>query len=117
MKRSHEPVFWALFGAGGMLSALLGPVLIFVTGLAVPLGWLATDTMSAARMAAFVGHPAGGIAVLALISLFMFHGCHRLLHSLHDLGLPRSRLAPPLFYGAALLATLAAAALMFSISA
>ena len=50
-----------------------------------------------------------------LISLFMFHGCHRLLHSLHDLGLPRWRLAPWLFYGAALLASLAAAAVLLSI--
>jgi fumarate reductase subunit D len=115
MKRSHEPVFWALFGAGGMLSALLAPVLIFITGIAVPLGWLPADTLSAERMQQLFGHTAARLAVLALISLFMFHGCHRLLHSLHDLGLPRSRLGPPLFYGAALLATLVAAALLFSI--
>ena len=37
MRRSNAPVFWLLFGAGGMLCALLGPVLVFITGLAVPL--------------------------------------------------------------------------------
>ncbi len=115
MKRSHEPVFWALFGAGGMLSALLAPVLIFVTGIAVPLGWLPADTLSADHLQMILGHPAARLAMLATISLFMFHGCHRLLHSLHDLGLPRSRLGPPLFYGAALLATLATAAVLLSI--
>ena len=26
--RSHAPIFWLLFGAGGMLSALLGPMLV-----------------------------------------------------------------------------------------
>ena len=115
MKRSHEPVFWALFGAGGMLSALLAPVLILVTGIAVPLGWLPADMLSAERLRALLGHPVARLAVLALISLFMFHGCHRLLHSLHDLGLPRWRWAPWLFYGSALLATLVAAGLLWSI--
>jgi fumarate reductase subunit D len=114
MKRSHEPVFWALFGAGGMLSALLAPVLILVTGIAVPLGWLPADTLSAARLQGLLSHLPARLAALALISLFMFHGCHRLLHSLHDLGLPRARLAPWLFYGAAAAATLMAAWLVFA---
>ena len=40
-KRSNAPIFWGLFGAGGMLSALLGPMLVFITGIAVPLGFVA----------------------------------------------------------------------------
>ena len=39
MKRSNAPIFWLLFGAGGMLSALFGTALVFITGIAVPLGW------------------------------------------------------------------------------
>ena len=46
MKRSNEPIIWLLFGAGGMLSALVGPVLVLITGLLVPLGILPKDTMS-----------------------------------------------------------------------
>ena len=38
LKRSNKPIFWSLFGAGGMLSALAGPALVFITGIAVPLG-------------------------------------------------------------------------------
>jgi len=40
MKRSNAPIFWLLFGAGGMLSALLGTALVLVTGLLAPLGWV-----------------------------------------------------------------------------
>ncbi|MCC4119201.1 fumarate reductase subunit D, partial [Aromatoleum toluclasticum] len=40
MKRSNAPIFWGLFGEGGMLAALFGPVLVFITGIAVPLGLL-----------------------------------------------------------------------------
>jgi hypothetical protein len=54
LKRSNAPIFWALFGAGGMLSALLGPMLVFITGLAMPLGLLLPpDTMSYPKMLAF----------------------------------------------------------------
>lgn len=53
-KRSNAPIFWALFGAGGMLSAVLGPMLVFITGIAVPLGLLLpADTMSYPKMLAF----------------------------------------------------------------
>ena len=78
MKRSSKPIFWSLFGAGGMLSALVGPMLVFVTGIAVPLGFLLPrETMSYDRMLAFVASGIGKLAVLAVISLFLFHGLHR----------------------------------------
>ena len=116
MKRSHEPVFWALFGAGGMLSALVGPVLIFITGIALPLGWLLQPSLfSYPNMLAFALHPLGKIVALAVVSLFLFHGCHRMVHSLHDLGLPAGTGARVMFYGFAVLATLAAAYLLLRI--
>ncbi|MSP98816.1 MAG: fumarate reductase subunit FrdD [Betaproteobacteria bacterium] len=109
MKRSNAPIFWALFGAGGMLSALIGPALVFITGIAVPLGFmLGPDTMSYARMIAFAGSWAGKAFVFAVVSLFLWHAVHRIFHSLHDFGIHTGLLARLVCYGGALLGTVIA---------
>jgi len=116
VKRSNEPLFWALFGAGGMLSALVAPVLVFVTGIALPLGWLLPPSAwNHARVLDLAHRPMAKIALLALVSLFLFHGCHRLLHSLHDLGLHTGRAAAVAFYGFAGAATVVTAGLLLRI--
>jgi fumarate reductase subunit D len=114
MKRSNAPLYWLLFGAGGMLSALLGPGLIFVTGIAVPLGWtLPAEPMSYAHMLAFAQHWAGKAFLLASILLFAWHAAHRLFHSLHDLGMHTGMLAWLACYGsAAVISTVSAVALL-----
>lgn len=102
-KRSIAPIPWSLFGAGGMLSALIGPALVFVTGIAVPLCFLiAKDAMSYSRMVHFAGHWAGRAFLLAVVALFLFHAVHRIFHSLHDLGVRTGLVAATLCYGGAL---------------
>ena len=62
MKRSNDPIFWLLFGAGGMLSALIGAVLVFVTGIGVPLAFLVSqDLMRYQHMLDFAQHWLGKI--------------------------------------------------------
>jgi len=115
MRRSHAPVFWLLFGAGGMLSALVGPVLVVITGIAVPLGLLPPDALDHAHMLALARHPLGKLALLAVVALFLFHAGHRLLHSLHDLGLHTGLGARLLFYGGATAGSLATAGVLWAI--
>jgi fumarate reductase subunit D len=111
MKRSNAPVFWLLFGAGGMLSALLGPMLVFISGIAVPLGWpLPSDLMSYQRMLAFAQHWAGKGFLFVVIALFAWHAAHRIFHSLHDVGVHAGVAAKLACYGTAFSVTLVAAA-------
>jgi fumarate reductase subunit D len=107
LKRSNKPVFWSLFGAGGMLSALVGPMLIFITGIAVPLGiLLPRAALDYDRVLRLAQGGFGKLALVIVIALFLFHGCHRMYHTLHDLGM---RVGPGLkaaFHGFAIAATL-----------
>ncbi len=108
-KRSNAPIFWLLFGAGGMLSALLGPVLVFITGIAVPLGLLLpADLLRHDRMLAFARSLPGMGLLFIVVSLFAWHAVHRIFHSLHDLGLKTGLAAKLLCYGTAALLTLVA---------
>jgi fumarate reductase subunit D len=108
--RSNAPLFWLLFGAGGMLAALLGPVLVFVTGIAVPLGFtLPADLLSYPRLHALAQHWLGKGFLFVVVTLFAWHAVHRLLHSLHDLGLRTGIAAKLLCYGSAALLTVVSA--------
>ena len=116
IERSHKPVFWSLFGAGGMLSALIGPMLVFITGIAVPLGFgLPADAMTYPKALAFAQSLPGKAALLVVISLFLFHGCHRMYHTLHDFGVPVGAGLKAAFHGAAIAGTLVTAGLLLSI--
>ena len=109
MKRSNAPIFWSLFGAGGMLSALIGPMLVFITGIAVPLGIVVSrDTMSYARMHALAEHWAGKGFLFVVVTLFLWHGVHRIYHTLHDFGIHAETTVKLVCYGGALLGTIVA---------
>ena len=111
MKRSNKPIFWSLFGAGGMLAALIGPMLVFITGVAVPAGFLLPkEAMSYEHVLTLARHPLGKLALLVVIALFLFHAMHRLYHSLHDLGVHVGPGRRALFHGLAGVGTLVAAA-------
>jgi fumarate reductase subunit D len=116
MKRSNQPFFWLLFGAGGMLSALIGAMLVFITGVAAPLGVDApAELMSYPGALAFARGIPGKLFLFVVVSLFLWHAAHRIYHSLHDFGIPPGALAQAACYGAALAGTLTAAAALVAI--
>jgi fumarate reductase subunit D len=112
MKRSNKPIFWSLFGAGGMLSALVAPALIFITGIAVPTAILNKESMAYERVLAFAQNGLGKLAIFVVITLFLFHGCHRMYHCLHDFGIHVGPGLKALFHGFAAAGGLAAAVLL-----
>ena len=56
IRRHPEPFLWLLFSAGGVLSAMLMPILLLLFGIAFPFGWVAAP--SHAQMLAVLGNPA-----------------------------------------------------------
>jgi len=103
VKRSNAPIFWLLFGAGGMVAALLGTILVFITGIAAPLGWpLGPDLLSYPRVLALAQTVLGKAFIFVVIALMAWHAVHRIFHFLHDLSLPTGTLSKLACYGSAM---------------
>jgi len=106
-KRSMSPIFWLLFGAGGMLSALFGPALIILTGFMMPHGWgVPSRFFDFAHVLAFAHNPIGKLVTFAVISLFFWHGAERLFLTLKDMRAGNILMLRMATYGVAALLTL-----------
>ena len=116
MAKSNEPMVWSLFSAGGMISALVTPVLILITGIAVPLGIISTDAMGFDRAQAFAANPIGKLILLGLVILPLWHGLHRFRFALVDLGLHGAKTALGLLcYGFAMVCSVIAIVVVIQI--
>jgi len=82
MAKSNEPIVWSLFSAGGVLTAVLVPVLILLLGFVLPLG-----EPDYKHLAGLLTHPLARIILVVLGSLAMFHWAHRFRFTLVDVGL------------------------------
>ena len=116
MNRSHEPIFWSLFGAGGVLSALIAPILIFITGIIAPIGlWMPPDSLDYPRVIAFAQHWFGKLIILAVISLLLVHAVHRIYHGQQYLGVHSRTGTMAAAYGSAAVGTLITAYLLLAV--
>src|SRR5437773_11286593 len=101
MAKSNEPIWWGPFSAGGQISAFLTPITVVITGIAVPAGWISTQGLYN-----LLHHPLARLYLFVLIWLPLFHGSHRTLTPLSELGLKGIRsLLAVLLDGVALVGT------------
>lgn len=105
-----EPIWWALFSAGGFLIALLLPIFILIFGVMMPLGAVPEAAYSGPRMTNLLGNWLIRLFLFVLVALPLFHWAHRFRYFLFDLGIRFARLPiAVLCYGAAIVGTTFAA--------
>ena len=111
-KRPLEPFLWMIFSAGGTLAAMAMPALIFLLGLAIPLGWIAAPSFE--HLHNVVAHPLTRLGLFALCTLALLHWAHRFRYTLYD-GLQIKHLnemIDTMCYGGAVCGSLVAAYLL-----
>ena len=116
MAKSNEPIWWSLFSAGGMIAAMVLPILIIITGILVPFGLAGDDPLNIKRIHSAVSHPFIKLVLFTVISLPLFHWAHRFRFTLVDVGL-KSVSAPIsiLCYGGAIAGTIISAVVFWII--
>ena len=82
MKFRVEPFLWLAFSGGGVMAAMILPVLAFLFALAFPLGWL--DPPDHEHLAAVVGHTITFIVLFGAIVMMLIHAAHRFRFTLYD---------------------------------
>jgi succinate dehydrogenase subunit D len=114
-RRPIEPLLWLLFSAGGVMAAMFFPAILFLFGIAFPLGWLQPPSYD--HLHAVVGHPLTRVVLVFVCSLALFHWAHRFRYTLYD-GLQIKHLNEVInsvCYGGAVVGTLMAAYLLWRV--
>lgn len=109
MRYSREPFFWSLFSAGGVVAALLIPVLIVLTGFVIP-----ADQIAFSHLEDVFENVLVKLVVFGLAFLTFMHSANRIRHTLVDMGMAKSLFVPVsvLSYVAAIAGTVWAAAVV-----
>ena len=116
MARSNEPIWWSLFSAGGMVAAMVFPILIVITGILVPLELVGDDPLNFERIHSAVSHPFIKLVFFIVIILPLFHWAHRFRFTLVDVGLKSvSTPIAILCYGGAIAGTIVSIVVFWNI--
>jgi fumarate reductase subunit D len=116
MEKSNEPIWWSLFSAGGMVAAMVLPVLIVITGILMPFGLAGDDPLNFDRIHSALSQPLIKLIMFTVISLPLFHWAHRFRFTLIDVGLKSvSTLIAVLCYGVAIAGTIVSAVILWNI--
>jgi fumarate reductase subunit D len=111
-RTTPEPFIWLMFSAGGVVAALVLPVLLVLFGVAIPLGWV--EAPDHAHLLAVLRNPLSRLALIGICALALVHAAHRLRFTVqHAFRLRRyDAIIATVCYGGALAGTAAAAYLM-----
>ena len=112
-RRPIEPLLWILFSAGGVVAALLIPVLLLLFGVLFPLGWMTPP--SHAHLVAILEPRLVRLGSFVLCVLALFHWAHRFRYTLYD-GLQikhLNELVNLVCYGGAVVGSVAAAVVLW----
>ena len=105
-KRSNAPIYWSLFGAGGMLSALVAPGVVAA---------LLSGRVTYAQALGIAQGVIGKSLLFAIASLFLWHAAHRIFHALHDVGIKPGVGSWLACYGVAIAGTVVSASVLLRI--
>ena len=108
-----EPYVWLMFSGGGVIAALTFPVLLFLLGVAIPLGWVSPPDHG--HLLAVLSHPLTRLGLVVMCAMALVHAAHRLRFTLQD-GLQLHKyhaLLATVAYGGALAGAIAAGYVMF----
>ena len=101
MKLREEPFLWLAFSGGGVIAAILMPVLALLFALALPLGWI--DPPSPAHLGAVV--------------MMLIHAAHRFRFTLYDgLQVKHRGLVAAICYGGAVVGIFVALDMLGSVT-
>jgi fumarate reductase subunit D len=81
-KRSPQPFLWLLFSAGGMVTALLTPIVLLLFGIIFPLGLVVTPDRK--HLHVVLDPPLIRVTLLGVCILALFHCAHRFSYILRD---------------------------------
>ena len=117
MAKSNEPIWWSLFSAGGMVAAMIFPILIIITGILIPFGLAGDNPLNYERIHTAVAHNNYvKLIFFIVISLPLFHWAHRFRFTLVDVGLKSiSTLISIICYGGAIAGTIISAIILLRI--
>jgi fumarate reductase subunit D len=80
-------VLWGIFSLGGIIAAFLLPILIYLTGIAYPLGlWPVANNDPTGVL---VGRRLGILFIFLVVAGSLFHGLFRFQSTLGELGLKK----------------------------
>jgi fumarate reductase subunit D len=117
MKKSNDAIWWSLFAAGGVISAIFIPVLILITGIVIPFTVRGEEAFLYERIYGAVSNPITRILIFCLIIFPFFHFAHRFRSILIDVGLSKFRPAISVIcYGGAIVGTVITVIVLWSFS-